>query len=126
MSTTVGKQSARQAARREALESQARLRAGRVEREKRLSRLGVWVTAAMRERDAAIAMYEQRAAVALTQMVEDEGATWAEAADWCGDCVTPRDVTRLRRLAKTTRPTSSTTTDDTSDTNPDGEQDGGG
>ena len=122
MSTTVGKQSARQTARREALESQARLRAGRVEREKRLSRLGVWVTAALRERDAAVAMYEQRAAGALTQMVEEEGATWTEAADWCGDCVTPRDVTRLRRLAKTTQPTSSTTTD----TNPDDEQDGGG
>ncbi|MEO7422458.1 MAG: hypothetical protein ABIU87_08690 [Ornithinibacter sp.] len=58
MSTALRKQSARQAARREALELQAEFRAGRVEREKRLSRLGVWVTAAMRERDAAISRYE--------------------------------------------------------------------
>ena len=93
-----------------------------MEREKRLSTLGVWVTAAMRERDAAIAMYEARAAGALTQMVQEEGATWAEAADWCGDSVTPRDVTRLRRLAKTTQPTSSSDPDTTTDD----DQDAGG
>ncbi len=106
MKSPLGKQAARQAARREALESQAKLRARRVAKEKRLSRLGARVSVAVRERDAAVVKFEGRAAAALMKMVDEEGVTWREAADWCGDSVSPGDVIRLRRLAKASRPRS--------------------
>ncbi len=104
MKVSLGKQAARQAARREALESQAKLRARRVAKEKRLSRLGVRVGVAVRERDKAVAKYEQRAVDALLELVDEEGVTWQEAADWCGDSTSPADMFRLRRLAKASRP----------------------
>lgn len=103
MKAPLGKQAARQAARREALESQARMRVRRSQRDKRLSRLGVRVSVALRERDVAVARYEQRAVAALLELVDQEGVTWQEAADWCGDSVSARDVIRLRRVAKASR-----------------------
>lgn len=106
MKAPLGKQAARQAARREASESQAQMRARRRQRDKRRSRLGVRVSVALRERDAAVAKYEQRAVAALLELVDDEDVTWREAADWCGDSVSPSDVVRLRRLAKASRPRS--------------------
>ena len=107
MKAPMGKQGARQAARREALESQAKLRARQVAKERRLSRLGLRVSGAVRERDAAVAKYDQRAAAALIEMVDQEGVTWKEAAAWCGVGVSAGDVIKLRRLAKASRAPSS-------------------
>jgi hypothetical protein len=36
---------------------------------------------------------------ALRTMTDDEGLSVREAAGWCGNAVTMREVTRLRRLA---------------------------
>lgn len=97
MGQAAGKQSARQAARRAALDAQSKMRTERIDREKRLSALGVTVTVALGERDEAIARCEQRARDALRAMVEQEGLSLREAADWCGPGLSRREATRLRR-----------------------------
>ena len=94
----VGKQSARQVARRAALDAQAKVRAQRVEREKRVSALGVQVMVALGERDDVVARCERRAGEALRAMTEDEGLGLGEAVQWCGDGMTRREATRLRAL----------------------------
>lgn len=94
----MGKQSARQVARRAALDAQAKLRAQRVQREKRLSALGVQVMVALGERDAVVTRCERLAAEALREMTEGEGLGLAEAVQWCGDGMTRREATRLRAL----------------------------
>jgi len=96
----MGQQSIRQEARRAALEAQSKRRRGRVEREKRLEDLAVGVLVAVRERDAAVADAECRAGQALREMTEDEGLTVREAVEWCGDEITTREATRLRRLVQ--------------------------
>jgi hypothetical protein len=58
------------------------------------------VLVAIRERDAAVADAERRAGQALREMTEDEGLSVREAVEWCGDEITTREATRLRRLAK--------------------------
>ena len=94
----MGQQSIRQAARRAALDAQSKRRRGRAAREKRLEDLAVRVLVAVRERDAAVAEAERRAGEALREMTEDEGLSARDAVEWCGDEITVREATRLRRL----------------------------
>lgn len=92
-------QSVRQAARRAALDAQSKRRRERAEREKRLERIAVDVLVAVRERDASVAAAERRAGAALRAMTDDEGLSLREAVTWCGDEISTREATRLRRLA---------------------------
>ncbi|WP_256791952.1 hypothetical protein [Terrabacter sp. Ter38] len=96
-----GRASVRQAARRAALAAQAKVRAHRQERDKRLAALATTVLVALGERDAAVITYEQRAGAALRQLFDGEHVSVAEAAQWCGPSLTPREITRLRRLGTT-------------------------
>jgi len=100
MGEPIGKQSVRQRARRAALDAQAKIRADRVEREKRLSALGVAVMVALGERDAIVTSCERRAGEALRKMTEEEALTVREAAAWCSDEMTKHEATRLRRLGE--------------------------
>ena len=94
----MGHQSIRQEARRAALDAQSKRRRERAEREKRLEYLAVRVLVAVGERDAAVVDAERRAGQALREMTEDEGLSVREAVEWCGDEITAREATRLRRL----------------------------
>ena len=96
----MGQQSIRQEARRAALDAQSKRRRERAEREKRLEDLAVRVLVAIRERDSAVADAERRAGQAIREMTEDEGLSVREAVEWCGDEITTREATRLRRLAE--------------------------
>jgi len=96
----MGQQSIRQEARRAALDAQSKRRRERAEREKRLEYLAVRVLVAIRERDAAVAEADRRAGQALREMTEDEGLSVREAVEWCGDEITTREMTRLRRLVE--------------------------
>jgi hypothetical protein len=96
----MGQQSIRQEARRAALDVQSKRRRERAEREKRLEGLAVRVLVAIRERDAAVADADCRAGKALREMTEDEGLSVREAVEWCGDEITTREATRLRRVAE--------------------------
>lgn len=92
---TAGKQSARQPARRAALDAQAKMRAERTEREKRLSALGVAVMIALGERDQLVTRYVERAGAAG----DDDRARGFESAGgggvvWCGVAPTRPDVKR--------------------------------
>jgi len=95
----MGHQSIRQEARRAAFDAQSKRRRERAEREKRLEDLAVRVLVAVRERDAAVADAERRAGKALQEMTEDEALSMREAVEWCGDEITTREATRMRRLA---------------------------
>jgi len=96
----MGQQSIRQEARRAALDAQSTRRRERAEREKRLEGLAVRVLVAVRERDAAVAEAERQAGEALREMTEDEELSVLEAVEWCGDEITTREATRLRRLVR--------------------------
>ena len=96
----MGQQSIRQEARRTALDVQSKRRRERAEREKRLEGLALRVLVAVGERDAAVARADRRAGQALREMIEDEGLSVLEAVEWCGDEITTREATRLRRLAE--------------------------
>jgi hypothetical protein len=96
----MGQQSIRQEARRAALDAQSKRRRDRAAREKRLEDLAVRVLVAVRERDAAVADAERRAGEALRVMTEAEGLSVREAVEWCGDEITTREATRLRRLTE--------------------------
>jgi hypothetical protein len=100
--TVMSQQSVRQAARRAALDAQAVRRKERADRERRLEVLAVEVLTAIGERDGAIWDAERRAGEALRTMTGDEGLSVRAAADWCGNAITSREVTRLRRLAPDT------------------------
>jgi hypothetical protein len=102
MGDVMTQQSVRQAARRSALDAQAVLRKERAERERRLKGLVVAVLTALAERDALVRDAERRAGQALRTMTDDERLSLREAVDWCGNAVTTREVTRLRRLAPDT------------------------
>ena len=69
----MGKQSARQVARRSALDIQAVLRKERADRERRLEALAVEVLTALGERDALVQDAERRASQVLRTMTDDEG-----------------------------------------------------
>lgn len=43
---------------------------------------------------------ERRAGRALLAMTDDEGLSLRGAVDWCGNGVTVREMTRLRRMAQ--------------------------
>ena len=94
----MGQQSIRQVARRAALEAQSTTRRERAEKDKRLQALAVQVLVAVGERDQAVTDAERRAGQALRQMTEDEGLTVREAVHRCGDQISVREATRLRRL----------------------------
>ena len=96
----MGQQSIRQEARRAALDAQSKRRRERAGRERRLEGLAVRVLVAVGERDAAVADAERRAGEALREMTVDEGLSVREAVQWCGDEITTREATRLRRLAE--------------------------
>jgi hypothetical protein len=95
-------QSVKQAARRAALDAQAVLRRERADRERRIEALAVAVLTAIGERDRAVRDAERRAGEALRTMTDDEGLSVRAAADWFGNAITSREVTRLRRLAPDT------------------------
>ena len=95
----MGTQSVKQAARRSALEAQAKRRRERAERDKRLEAIAVRVLVALAERDQAVTVAEQRAGVALQELTQDEGLPIREAVQWCADQITVREATRLRRIA---------------------------
>lgn len=92
-------QSARQRARRSALDAQSVMRTKRAERDRRCGGWAVRVATALAERDAVVATYERRAGEALAKMTEEEGLTLREAVQWCGEVLTFREAARLRRLA---------------------------
>ena len=94
----MGQQSIRQAARRAALQAQSTTRLERAEKDKRLQALAVRVLVAVGERDQAVTDAERRAGQALREMTEDEGLTVREAVHRCGDQISVREATRLRRL----------------------------
>lgn len=101
----VSQQTRRQLARREARlrarkarEEQQQRMVEQKAREHRLGKLGVEVAEAL-----ALARCEQvRAGHVLQKMTTDEGVSLTEAARWCGD-LTPREASRLRRLATEAR-----------------------
>ncbi|MGL5858784.1 MAG: hypothetical protein ACRC35_10360 [Angustibacter sp.] len=111
----VSKQSARQLARRAALDRQAKVREERVERESRLSARGVEVTIALAERDERVARCEQRAGEALHQMTAVEGLSVDEAIDWCGEGLSRREAVRLCALARNGGPPVESAADKTGD-----------
>ena len=96
-------QTARQRARRTALDAQARMRARRVEQERRRDALGVVVVSALAERDAVVSACEARAGEALVKLTEQERLSLSEAVEWCGgaDLLTVREAARLRQAAQT-------------------------
>jgi hypothetical protein len=94
----MSQQSVRQAARRSALDAQAVLRKERADRERRLEGLAVEVLTALGERDRAVQAAELRAGQVLRTMTDDEGLSVREAVYWCGNGLTVREITRLRRL----------------------------
>ncbi|WP_207619469.1 hypothetical protein [Nocardioides sp. IC4_145] len=68
-------------------------------RERRVIDLAEQVMVAIGERDAAVAETEKRAGAALRELTEREGLSLSEAVESCGDTVSVREATRLRRLA---------------------------
>ncbi|PUA79496.1 hypothetical protein [Nocardioides currus] len=95
----MSQQTIKQQARRTAREMADKLRREREEREKRLIDLAEQVMVAVGQRDAAVAETEKRAGEALRELTEVEGLSLGEAVEWCGETVTVREATRLRRLA---------------------------
>lgn len=95
----MSQQTIKQQARRTAREMAEKRRRERAAREARTVDLAEQVMVAIGERDAAVAEAEKRAGVALLELTEVEGLSLGEAVEWCGDTVTVREATRLRRLA---------------------------
>jgi len=96
----VPNQTARQQARRAALDAQTRMRQARAEQERRRSALAVTVVTALAERDALVLACEARAGEALRTLTAQEGLSLREAVAWCGgdEQLTVREATRLRQL----------------------------
>ncbi len=95
----MSQQTIKQQARRTAREMAEKRRKEREERERRVIDLAEQVMVAIGERDAAVAETEKRAGEALRELTEVEGLSLGEAVEWCGETVTVREATRLRRLA---------------------------
>lgn len=95
----MSQQTIRQQARRTAREMAERRRREREDRERRMIDLAEQVMVAIGERDQAVAETEKRAGEALRELTEVEGLSLGEAVEWCGETVTVREATRLRRLA---------------------------
>ena len=99
----MSQQTIKQQARRTAREMAEKRRKEREERERRVIDLAEQVMVAIGERDAAVAETEKRAGEALRELTEAEGLSLGEAVEWCGETVTVREATRLRRLASEPR-----------------------
>ena len=95
----MSQQTIKRQARRTAREMAGKRRKEREERERRVIDLAERVMVAIGERDAAVAENEKRAGEALRELTEREGLSLGEAVEWCGETVTVREATRLRRLA---------------------------
>jgi hypothetical protein len=95
----MSQQTIKQQARRTAREVAERRRLARVEKERRMTDLAEQVMVAIGERDQAVTEAETRAGAALREWTEVEGQTLAEMVEWCDGLLTPREATRLRRLA---------------------------
>ncbi|MEN8674209.1 hypothetical protein [Nocardioides sp.] len=95
----MSQQTIKQQARRTAREVAERRRLARVEKERRMTDLAEQVMVALGERDQAVVAAETRAGAALREWTEVEGQTLAEMVEWCDGLLTPREATRLRRLA---------------------------
>ena len=95
----MSQQTIRQQARRTAREMAAKRRRERQERDRRVVDLAEQVMLAIGQRDAAVAEAEKRAGEALRELTEREGLSLGEAVEWCGETITVREATRLRRLA---------------------------
>ena len=95
----MSQQTIKQQARRTAREMAEKRRKEREKRERRVIDLAEQVMVAIGERDAAVAETEKRAGEALRELTEREGLSLSEAVEWCGDTVSVREATRLRRLA---------------------------
>lgn len=95
----MSQQTIKQQARRTAREVAERRRLARVEKERRMTDLAEQVMVALGERDQAVVAAETRAGAALREWTEAEGQTLAEMVEWCDGLLTPREATRLRRLA---------------------------
>lgn len=95
----MSQQTIKQQARRTAREVAERRRLARVEKERRMTDLAEQVMVAIGERDQAVIDAETRAGAALREWTEVEGQTLAEMVEWCDGLLTPREATRLRRLA---------------------------
>lgn len=95
----MSQQTIKQQARRTAREMAEKRRKEREARERRVIDLAEHVMVAIGERDAAVAETEKRAGGALRELTEREGLSLSEAVEWCGETVSVREATRLRRLA---------------------------
>ena len=95
----MSQQTIKQQARRTAREMAAKRRNASEERERRVIDLAERVMVAIGERDAAVTETEKRAGEALRELTERGGLSLGEAVEWCGETVTVREATRLRRLA---------------------------
>ncbi|KQY62278.1 hypothetical protein H5V45_20210 [Nocardioides sp. KIGAM211] len=95
----MSQQTIKQQARRTAREMADKRRREREERERRVVDLAEQVMVAIGQRDAAVAETEKRAGDALRELTEVEGLSLGEAVEWCGETITVREATRLRRLA---------------------------
>jgi hypothetical protein len=95
----MSQQTIKQQARRTAREMAGKRRKEHEERERRVIDLAERVMVAIGERDAAVADTERRAGEALRELTEREGLSLGEAVEWCGETITVREATRLRRLA---------------------------
>lgn len=87
----------RQVARRRVQEALATKQKDREAQERRLQASAVAVLTALAERDAAVVVAEQAAAVSIASMVA-EGLSLTAVADWCGG-LSVREVTRLSKVA---------------------------
>lgn len=94
----MSQQTIKQQARRAAREIAVQRRKDREERERRVIDLAERVMVAIGERDAAVAETEKRAGKALRELTEREGISLGEAVEWCGEKLTMREATRMRRL----------------------------
>jgi hypothetical protein len=95
----MSQQTIKQQARRMARETAVKRRKEREERERRVIDLAERVMVAIGERDASVAETEKRAGEALRELTEREGLSLGEAVEWCGETITVRDATRLRKRA---------------------------
>jgi hypothetical protein len=81
-----------------ASEVHAKRRREPAQRDRRLEKLAIEVLTALGERDATIAVTEQRAGRALQAMITDESLTVSRAVQWCAGAISHREAARLRQL----------------------------
>ena len=87
----------RVAARRNVVDAHIERRRQRREREERIAALAIEVNVALASGRAAMDKAELAAGQALTKML-DMGVSVAEVVEWCAGDLTPKEVSRLRRL----------------------------